>query len=56
MLLTSAFDTNCFYGDSSTYSIDKIAKNSTTSDEVYHLTKDNSGKVIFNKDILDTNF
>ena len=56
VLLTSAFDTNCFYGNSSTYSIDEIAKNSTTSDEVYHLTKDNSGKVIFNKDILDTNW
>ena len=56
VLLTSAFDTNCLYGDSSTYSVDEIAKNSTTSDEVYHLTKDNSGKVIFNKDILDTNW
>ena len=56
VLLTSAFDTNCFYGDSSKYSVDEIAENATTLDEVYHLTKDDNGNAIFNKDILDTHW
>lgn len=55
-LLTSSFDTNCFYGDSKKYNIHEIAKNALVSDEVYHLTKDESGNTIFNKDMLDTNW
>lgn len=56
VLLTSSFDTNCFYGDSSNYSIFDVAENATTNDEVYRLTKDDKGNVIFNKDLLDTNW
>lgn len=56
VLLTSSFDTNCFYGNSNTYSVEEIASSCTTDDEVYHLTKDEVGNVIYNKDILDTNW
>ena len=56
VLLTSSFDTNCFYGDSNKYSIEEVAKASTQSNEVYTLTKDDNGNTIYNKDILDTNW
>lgn len=56
VLLTSSFDTNCFYGESISYSIDDIALNGTSSDEVYYLNKDEAGAPIYNKDILDTNW
>ena len=56
VLLTSSFDTNCFYGNSNTYSVEEIASSCTTDDEFYHLTKDEVGNVIYNKDILDTNW
>lgn len=56
VLLTSSFDTNCFYGNSNTYSVEEIASSCTTDDEVYRLTKDEVGNVIYNKDILDTNW
>lgn len=56
VLLTSSFDTNCFYGDSNTYSAMSVAKNATTNEEVYRLTEDDNGEVIFNKDLLDTNW
>jgi len=55
-LLTASFDTNCFYGDSSIYSIDDIAFNATESDEVHYLTRDNNGNTIFNMDLIDTTF
>lgn len=54
ILLTSSFDTNCFYGDSDSYSIDEVADNACS--EVYHLTEDKDGNVIYNKDIFDTNW
>ena len=54
VLLTSSFDTNCFYGDSDSYSIDEVADNACS--EVYHLTEDKDGNVIYNKDIFDTNW
>lgn len=56
VLLTSSFDTNCFYGESDNYSVDEVAKSATESDEVYTLTQDKNGNTIFNKDILDTNW
>lgn len=56
VLLTSSFDTNCFYGESISYSIDDIALNGTSSEEVYYLNKDEAGAPIYNKDILDTNW
>lgn len=56
VLLTSSFDTNCFYGDSTQYSIDDVAL-SGISDEanLYRLT-DNKNDSSFNKDLLDTQF
>lgn len=56
VLLTSSFDTYCFYGDSSKYSSNLVSAGATVSDEVYHMTKDENGNVIFNKDLLDTNW
>lgn len=56
VLLTSSFDTNCFYGDSNNYSTMDVANNATTCGEVYRLTEDDNGNVIFNKDLLDTNW
>lgn len=56
ILLTSSFDTNCFYGDSNRYSINEVAKASVESGEVYKLTKDDNGNIIYNKDIFDTNW
>ncbi len=56
VLLTSSFDTNCFYGESISYSIDDIALNGTSSEEVYYLNNDEAGAPIYNKDILDTNW
>ncbi len=56
VLLTSSFDTNCFYGNSNKYSIDNIAKEAISSKEVYYLTKDNNNDTIYNKDIIDTNW
>lgn len=55
-LLTSSFDTNCFYGNSSKYNINEIAKNGIISGEVYHLTEDDNKDTKFNKDLLDTNW
>lgn len=55
-LLTSSFDTNCFYGNSNNYSIREIAKGATISDEVYYLTEDNQENTIYNKDFIDTNY
>ncbi len=54
VLLTSSFDTNCFYGESISYSIDDIALNGTSSEEVYYLNNDEAGAPIYYKDILDT--
>lgn len=56
VLLTSSFDTNCFYGESTSYSIDDIALNGTSSEEVYYLNRDEVGAPIYNKDILDTHW
>lgn len=57
ILLTSSFDTNCFYGNSNNYSVEEIAKSAILSDEIYTLTKDSAGNTNFyNKDILDTNW
>ena len=56
VLLTSSFDTNCFYGESNNYSVNEIAKQAVESDEVYTLTQDENGNTVFNKDLLDTNW
>ena len=56
ILLTSSFDTNCFYGNSSSYSIDDIASKAIESYEIYHLTEEKNDGTIYNKDILDTNW
>lgn len=55
ILLTSSFDTNCIYGDSTSYSTNDIALNGVVSDEVYRLT-DTEVDAIYNKNILDTNW
>ena len=56
VLLTSSFDTNCFYGNSDNYSINNIANSAIVNDEVYHLTEDNTKNKTYNKDIFDTNW
>jgi len=56
VLLTSSFDTNCFYGNSNTYSINDVAFAAVESDEVYHLTEDKTYDTSFNKDMFDTNW
>ena len=56
VLLTSAFDTYCFYGDSSTYSSDMICDGAVLSDNIYRMTRDENNNVVFNKDLLDTNW
>jgi hypothetical protein len=54
VLLTSSFDTNCFYGDSTKYSIDEVALAAIQNkNELYHLT-DQKQQSNFNLDILDT--
>ena len=53
-LLTSSFDTNCFYGNSAQYSANEISKNSTENGEVYNITKDDNHTPAFNKDLFDT--
>ncbi len=53
ILLTSSFDTNCIYGDSTSYSSNTMALNGVSSDEVYRLT-DEEVDAIYNKNILDT--
>ena len=53
VLLTSSFDTNCIYGDSTSYSSDTLALNGVSSDEVYRLT-DEEVDAVYNKNILDT--
>jgi len=55
-LLTSSFDTNCFYGNSTDYSISDIAKGALISDEVYHLTENDDTNKVYNKDFIDTNW
>lgn len=54
VLLTSSFDTNCFYGDSKKYSASDFTSN--TNNEVYHLTADENGVPVYNKDFIDTNW
>lgn len=51
-LLTSSFDTNCFYGKDGVYSASNVASNA--SEEVYHLTNNDDKQKVFNKDIIDT--
>ena len=53
VLLTSSFDTNCIYGDSTSYSSNSMALNGVESDEVYRLT-DEEVDAVYNKNILDT--
>lgn len=53
VLLTSSFDTNCIYGDSTNYSSNTMALNGVVSDEVYRLTNEEVD-AIYNKNILDT--
>lgn len=56
VLLTSAFDTYCFYGNSSKYSSDMICDGAVLSEDIYRMTRDENNDVIFNKDLLDTNW
>ncbi len=56
-LLSSSFDTNCFYGTSDNYSALEIAKNGLNNqEELYLLNEDNGINPLFNKDLLDTNW
>ena len=56
VLLTSSFDTNCFYGDSNQYSIDDIGLSAISdSNNIYYLT-DTENDSKFNKDLFDTQF
>lgn len=54
VLLTSSFDTSCFYGDSEKYSANNFISN--IDNEIYHLTADDNGMPIYNKDFIDTNW
>ena len=54
VLLTSSFDTNCFYGNSNEYSIEEVALGATESDEISYLTESDDKTTIFNKDLFDT--
>lgn len=54
VLLTSSFDTNCFYGNSNDYSAFNVIENA--GNEIYHLTLDENGVPIYNKDFIDTNW
>lgn len=56
VLLTSSFDTNCFYGDSDDYSIYEIASSATESKEICHLTESDNHDTTYNMDIIDTNW
>lgn len=56
VLLTSSFDTNCFYGDSNQYSVDDIGLSAISdSNNIYYLT-DTENDSKFNKDLFDTQF
>ncbi len=53
-LLTSSFDTNCFYGNSDTCGIKTVAKNALSENgEVTDLSKSDSTS-LYNKDFFDT--
>jgi len=54
ILLTSSFDTNCFYKTSSKYTADEVANNGVENKEVYYLNKDINGNPVYNKELLDT--
>lgn len=56
VLLTSSFDTDCFYGDSTNYSIENIAANAIKNNEIHELTNQENNDTIFNADIIDTNW
>lgn len=56
VLLTSSFDTDCFYGDSINYSIENIAANAIKNNEIHELTNQENNDTIFNADIIDTNW
>lgn len=56
IVLSSSFDTNCFYGESSKYSAEEVAKNALSENgEIYNIGA-NTSKTTFNKDMLDTNW
>lgn len=56
-LLSSSFDTNCFYGSSNEYASDVVAQNGLSKKgESYILNEDNGINPIFNKDLFDTNW
>lgn len=56
VLLTSSFDTNCFYGNSNRYSIDDVANGAVVSQEVHYLTEKKEENVVYNKDFWDSNW
>ena len=56
IILSSSFDTNCFYGSSTNYSIEKVAKNAISSEEEIYTIGEEQEKTTFNLDILDTNW
>ena len=57
VMLSSSFDTAAFYGNSSKYPVEDIAKSALTENgEVYNLNEDNGKTTRFNKDMWDTNW
>lgn len=56
IILSSSFDTNCFYGSSTNYSIEKVAKNAISSEEEIYTIGEEQEKITFNLDLLDTNW
>lgn len=56
IILSSSFDTNCFYGSSTNYSIEKVAKNAIYSEEEIYTIGEEQEKTTFNLDLLDTNW
>lgn len=56
IILSSSFDTNCFYGSSTNYSIEKVAKNAISSEEEIYTIGEEQEKTTFNLDLLDTNW
>ena len=55
-VLSSAFDTNCFYGKSDKYNANEVASSAISLDgEVYDLAEQ-TNDIVFNKDLWDTNW
>lgn len=56
IVLSSSFDTNCFYGTSDTYNIESVANNSLSPNGENYTIGTEQDKTSFNKDLIDTNW